>query len=81
MVLDQIDPGLANEVNKILDTGGSEAEKWDHKDKMDDDIWEKYHSKLCAVISGLIEGSAKTALKGLYDKDRSMDGFKVLAAF
>ena len=48
---------------------------------MDDDIWEKYHSELYAVISGLIEGSAKTAFKGLYDKDRIMDGFKYLAAF
>ena len=29
----------------------------------------------------MTDGSAKTALKGLYDRDRSMDGFKVLAAF
>ena len=80
MVLNQIDPGLANEVNKVLETG-SDGEKWDHKGRMDDDIWEKYHSELYAVISGLIEGSAKTAFKGLYDKDRIMDGFKYLAAF
>ena len=41
----------------------------------------KYRSELYSVISSLTEGSAKTALKGLYDRDRTMDGFKVLAVF
>ena len=80
MVLNQIDPSLANELKKVMETCGNEEEKWDHKGRMDNDIWEKYHSELYAVISGWIEGSAKTALKGLHDKDRTMDGFKVLAA-
>ena len=48
---------------------------------MDEALWENYHSELHAVASGLTEGLAKTALKGLYDRDRAMDGFKALVVF
>ena len=67
MVLNQIDSGLAKEVNKVIVGCGSEGDKWEHEGKMDPDIWERYHNELYTVISGLTTGTAKTALKGLYD--------------
>ena len=60
MVLNQIDSELAKEVNKVIAECGQLGEKWDHSGRMDDGIWEKYHSELYGVISGLTEKTAKT---------------------
>ena len=81
MALNQLDSSLSKEINKVLGACGNEGEKWDHEGRMDPDIWERYHNELYTVISGLTTGTAKTALKGLYDRDRKMDGFKVLVVF
>ena len=74
MALNQIDPDLAKEVNKVVSECGSEGEKWEHFGRMDEEIWQKYHSELYAVISALTVGSAKTALKGMYDRRPSNRG-------
>ena len=73
MVLNQLDSSLSEEINKVLETCGNEGERWDHVGNMGLDIWEKYHNELYTVISALTTGTAKTALKGLYDRDRKMD--------
>ena len=54
VALNQLDPDLAKEGNNVLNERGNEREKWEHEGKVDPVIWEKYHSELYAVISGLI---------------------------
>ena len=81
MAFNQNDSELAKEVNKVINECEGEGEKWEHDGKVEPGIWKKYHSELYAVISGLTEGTAKMALKGTYDRDRTMDGLKALAVF
>ena len=81
MVVKQIDSNLAEAIKIVLRDRGLEGERWNHAGRVDGELWVKYHSELYAALSSLTRGVAKTALKGSYDRDKTMDWLKVLALF